>query len=145
MQWWKLSFSLNAQSERRILKGLYWGCTKMKWSIEFMAQGLYKIRSTYGRKLALENMKNCHFHTTKSLYFLKYLYTGLSVWTTVCRYDIKKYFQKYNWKCHWKCHLSTVLGTVIKCPKGTGSASKTLYHKKLYFWQSIYNCVKFIK
>ena len=35
----------------------------MKWSIEFMAQGLYKIRSTYvlARKLSLENMKSWHF------------------------------------------------------------------------------------
>ena len=46
VQWWKLCISSNTQPERRILKGLYWGCTKMKWSIEFMAQGLYKIRST---------------------------------------------------------------------------------------------------
>ena len=67
----------------------------------------------------------CMENTTKSLYFLKYFYTGLSVRTTVCMIWFI-FFQKYN----LKYHLSAALGTVIKCPKGTGST----WEKKFVFF-----------
>ena len=72
----------------------------------------------------------CMENTTKKLYFLKYFYTGVSVWTTVCM--VWFFPPKYNWK------LSAVLGTVIKCPYGTGSTWEKTQWKVVFFTSNIF-------